>query len=199
MSLPFYIVHTQYLPYTVREVSLSISASLFQLNNCVGGGGGSCQVPPPPPGQNPPPLILFSHLSIHHGRRIYTEEKAKVVAAAWGTEFIQFLAVLAIFQDLKNRMILSQDRMISAAATTFAFSSIQNLLLCFTWTIVLEIRVQKYIARCVESIMESEQGGCETAFLKFRETRNFDEINLNFAKIKSQIFAKFSRNSKLIS
>ena len=29
-------------------------------------------------------------------RRIQTEEKAKVVAAAWGEEFIQFLAVLAI-------------------------------------------------------------------------------------------------------
>ena len=30
-------------------------------------------------------------------RRIYfTEEKAKVVAAAWGTELIQFLAALAI-------------------------------------------------------------------------------------------------------
>ena len=36
--------------------------------------------------------------------RIYTEEKAKVVAAAWGTDFIQFLAALAILiQDfLKN-------------------------------------------------------------------------------------------------
>ena len=30
-----------------------------------------------------------------HRRRINTEEKAKVVAAAWGTEFIQFLAALA--------------------------------------------------------------------------------------------------------
>ena len=37
---------------------------------------------------------------------IITEEEEKVVAAAWGTECIQFLAVLAIFHqdDLKNRM-----------------------------------------------------------------------------------------------
>ena len=32
-----------------------------------------------------------------HRRRIKTEEKAKVVAAVWGTEFVQFLATLAIF------------------------------------------------------------------------------------------------------
>ena len=31
-----------------------------------------------------------------HRRRINTEEKAKVVAAAWRTELIQFLAALAI-------------------------------------------------------------------------------------------------------
>ena len=37
---------------------------------------------------------------------IKTEEKAKLVAAAWGTELIQFLAALAILHqdDLKNRM-----------------------------------------------------------------------------------------------
>ena len=42
----------------------------------------------------------------HHRRRISTEEKAKVVAAVWGTEFNQFLAELAIlyYEDLKNRM-----------------------------------------------------------------------------------------------
>ena len=32
-----------------------------------------------------------------HRRRINTEKKAKVVAAVWRTEFIQFLAALAIF------------------------------------------------------------------------------------------------------
>ena len=37
-------------------------------------------------------------------RRITTEEKAKVVAAGWGAEFIQFLAALAILPRtiLKN-------------------------------------------------------------------------------------------------
>ena len=29
-------------------------------------------------------------------RRIYTDEKAKVVAAVWGTEFIQLLAILCV-------------------------------------------------------------------------------------------------------
>ena len=36
-------------------------------------------------------------LSTLHRRRIKTEEKAKVVAALWGTELIQILAYLAIF------------------------------------------------------------------------------------------------------
>ena len=37
---------------------------------------------------------------------IYTEDKAKVVAAVWGTELIQCLAKIAIlhFDDLKKRM-----------------------------------------------------------------------------------------------
>ena len=37
---------------------------------------------------------------------IYTEEKAKIVAAAWGTKLLQFLATLTtLYQDdLKNRM-----------------------------------------------------------------------------------------------
>ena len=42
-----------------------------------------------------------------HRRRIKTEEKAKVVAAVWGTEFVQFLAALAILhyrKILKNGM-----------------------------------------------------------------------------------------------
>ena len=34
-----------------------------------------------------------------HIRRVKTEEKAKVVAAVWGTEFIQFLAALAVFHQ----------------------------------------------------------------------------------------------------
>ena len=43
-------------------------------------------------------------------RRIHTEEKAKVIAVSWGTEFLQFLAALAIFHldDLKNRLIYTK-------------------------------------------------------------------------------------------
>ena len=50
------------------------------------------------------------HSSAHrytwHRIRINTEEKTKVIAAAWGTEFIQFVAVLAILHhdDLKKRI-----------------------------------------------------------------------------------------------
>ena len=41
-----------------------------------------------------------------HRRKLNAEEKAKVVAAAWGAELIQFLAALTILhQDgLKKRM-----------------------------------------------------------------------------------------------
>ena len=45
-----------------------------------------------------------------HRRRIYTEEKAKVVAVVWGREFMKFLAALAIFHYktvLKKIMISS--------------------------------------------------------------------------------------------
>ena len=47
-------------------------------------------------------------------RRIYTEEKAKVVSAVWGTKFIQFLDVLAVlYQDEMKKTInpsYSSDR-----------------------------------------------------------------------------------------
>ena len=41
------------------------------------------------------PVMHIVHAN--HRRRIKTEEKAKVVAAVWGTELIQFLATLDIF------------------------------------------------------------------------------------------------------
>ena len=43
-------------------------------------------------------------------KRIYTEENAMVVAASWGTEFLQFLAALAILHqdDLKNRQFCTR-------------------------------------------------------------------------------------------
>ena len=40
-----------------------------------------------------------------HRRRIYTEENAKVVAAAWRTELVKFFAALATIvhqDDMKN-------------------------------------------------------------------------------------------------
>ena len=40
--------------------------------------------------------ILYSMSIILYFRRIYTEEKTKVVTAAWRTELIPFLAKLAI-------------------------------------------------------------------------------------------------------
>ena len=47
-----------------------------------------------------------------HRRRIYTEEKAKIVAAVWRTELIQFLAVVAFLHqdDLKKRLILPSTK-----------------------------------------------------------------------------------------
>ena len=44
--------------------------------------------------------------NIKHRRRIKTDEKAKVVAAAWVAELIKFLAALSVLHqdDLKNRM-----------------------------------------------------------------------------------------------
>ena len=38
------------------------------------------------------------------------EEKAKLIAAVWGTEFIKFLATLAVLHqdDLNNRMICTR-------------------------------------------------------------------------------------------
>ena len=38
-------------------------------------------------------------LGSHLRRRIYTEEKAKVVAAVWGSELIQLLAAQAILHQ----------------------------------------------------------------------------------------------------
>ena len=58
-------------------------------------------------------LFSFSNhmmLTFYHRRRIYTEEKAKVVAASWWTELLHFHAVLAILHqdDLNNRLICTR-------------------------------------------------------------------------------------------
>ena len=41
----------------------------------------------------------FGHWGGQHRRRIKTEEKARVVAAVWGTELIQFIAALTILHQ----------------------------------------------------------------------------------------------------
>ena len=53
---------------------------------------------------NPRPQWAVS-LKKHHRRRTNTEEKAKVVAAVWGTEFLQFLSVMAVlhWDELKEK------------------------------------------------------------------------------------------------
>ena len=44
------------------------------------------------------PLLGPSCLyGLHHRRRIYTEDKAKIVASVWGTEFIELLAAQVFF------------------------------------------------------------------------------------------------------
>ena len=40
--------------------------------------------------------LLVSFVKWTYRRRIYTEEKTKVVADVWRTEFIQFLSALAV-------------------------------------------------------------------------------------------------------
>ena len=44
---------------------------------------------------------LIKRIILHtfHRKRIYTEEKAKVVAAVWGTELIHFLAAQQILRQ----------------------------------------------------------------------------------------------------
>ena len=63
-------------------------------------------------------------VGFNHRRRINTEEKAKVVAAAWGTECIQFLAALAILhQDsLKKRI-----RIITATLRNGCFEKLETI------------------------------------------------------------------------
>ena len=93
-------------------------------------------------------------------RRIYTEEKEKVVAAVWGTELIQFIATLAIlYQDefilffsvLVQFMLFFKSSWCKTAivtpkkwiavpqteATTFAFYSVFILLLQYEADLVV--------------------------------------------------------------
>ena len=83
----------------------------------------------------------MSLYAYHHRKRINTEEKAKVVAAAWGTDLLQFLAALAFLHldDLKKdsswcKIDSAARHYINSvhqpAATTFVFSFVCILLLC---------------------------------------------------------------------
>ena len=60
------------------------------------------------PGERPinQASLKNSQKYLSHRRWINTEEKAKVVSAAWGAEFIKFLAALAISHqdDVKKRI-----------------------------------------------------------------------------------------------
>ena len=55
-----------------------------------------------PPAPLPAPAVQTLNNNSNHRRGINTEEKAKVVDAVWGKEFVQFLAT-----NLKNSMNLS--------------------------------------------------------------------------------------------
>ena len=65
--------------------------------------------------------------------RIYTEEKANVVAAVWGTECILFFVTLAILHqdDLKNRMNSSFSSYHPGAVRRFLHIILVQLILFF--------------------------------------------------------------------
>ena len=62
-----------------------------------------------------------------HRRRIYTEDKAKVVSAVWRAEFIPFLAVLAVLHqdDMKKRMISSYSSIVLHGGNKLAWQGIE--------------------------------------------------------------------------
>ena len=109
--------------------------------------------------------VPWEILGFYHRRRKKTEEKAKVVAAFWGTELNKFLAALTIWHqdDLKKGMNSSCSSYRTGAghpilqiflvkrasnctnwinsapqteATTFAFSSVLFLLLWFFYLVL---------------------------------------------------------------
>ena len=59
-------------------------------------------------------LTQRSQVTPLNRRRLYTEEKPKVVVAAWGTELIQFLAATLHQDDLRNRMNSTYSKMKSS-------------------------------------------------------------------------------------
>ena len=65
--------------------------------------------------------------AIAHTRSTYAEEKAKVVAASWGTELLQFLAAPAIFpqDELKKRLICTLFLQLVPVKISLLFKSSQ--------------------------------------------------------------------------
>ena len=65
--------------------------------------------------------------TIQQGFIVYTEEKAKVVAASWGTELLQFLAALAILSqdELKNKPICNS----SCCKSAYIYRTVQYFLI----------------------------------------------------------------------
>ena len=69
----------------------------------------------------------YTVMAIEEG--FITEEKAKVVAASWGTELLQFFAPLAILHqnDLKIRLIGSRTSLrIGCKSTYYSTCLLQN-------------------------------------------------------------------------
>ena len=60
-------------------------------------------------------------------RRINTEEKANVVAAVWGTEFVQFLAAQAIL----HYRTISKNRMNSSFSSNYPGATQKNIFLIY--------------------------------------------------------------------
>ena len=114
-----------------------------------------CRRPASWPGTRPPPQtrgpVIIFNISPQNRKRINTEVKAKVVAAVWGLEFIQFLVhyrmiwiigwIASGWFEEKDEFKSSQCKIASTtrnfinsvpqtAAATFDFSSVFILLLC---------------------------------------------------------------------
>ena len=74
----------------------------------------------------------------NHRRRINTEEKAKVVAAVWRTEFIQFLAAL---------VILHQDNLNNRRNSSFSSNHPAAIILFFNLSQCKTARVERKLTK----------------------------------------------------
>ena len=100
---------------------------------------------------------------MHRERRIIkTEEKAKVVAAIWGTELIQFLAALAILHqdDMKKGMNLCYSQYRPGAVHSILHIVLVDFLLFFisSWC---------KIASVARNLISSAPPSCQALALTF--------------------------------